>query len=126
MNSFKRGEEPLKALDIGTINNAPHIRSLATRIDGMDMDGYIRTSFRYIDPEDSVSFLRKIESGEISEEDFLITIEGENREESRLSPLAEYKGKYLKYIYYPRDTDMKYGFWDDSGGPQEFTFKIPK
>jgi hypothetical protein len=126
MNSFKRGEEPLKALDIGTINNAPHIRSLATRIDDMDMDGYIRTSFRYIDSEDCVSFLREIESGKISIEDIFITTTGENMEESRLSPLSEHKGKYLKYIYYPRHNDMKYGLWDDSGGPQEFAFKIPK
>jgi len=125
MNSFKRGEEPLKALDIGTIANAPYIDSLYLVKQGFDYErGLVWEDKEYVgDSLDVLGYLSKVQDGEIDPELFYISTGTDSLEESTIRLLSHFKGMYLKYIYYPKEMAIT---WSDSIGPKEFTFKIPQ
>lgn len=118
---FERRLDPKKSLNIGEISKALYIESLI-KIRGFD--DYIiwrthqRTQF-IEDPKEVIDMLQMIEDGELSSDLFKVVIKGQEMVED----LSQYKGKYLKYIYYPR---IMAQIWSDDIKPQEFTFKIPK
>ena len=118
---FERGLDPKRSLNIGEISKSLYIESLI-KIVGFDheSDYIIKRTHEFIeDPKEVIDILQMIEDGKLSSDLFKVVI----KEQEMIEDLSQYKGKYLKYIFYPR---IMAQIWSDVIKPQEFTFKIPK
>lgn len=123
---FERTGDPLKTMNIGSVSNAPYIRSffmLSIRNSSKNPSVGMSCMEIVMDQKEIIDYLKMVEDKKIDCNFFKVTIIDSDGNESVPRNLEEYRGRYLKYIYYPPIMAMT---WSDKVQPEEFIFKIPR